>query len=213
MTQTRSTGSECPVSGLPKLSDQRGFTLIEVLIAIMVFSIVGVAMMRLTRRMIVARRAVKERSETIAQIHRTLSTLRSDLASVQNFAIAPLYGDADSLGFPVAREAAPGVQTPAYLTYYLERAEKSSSAQLMRAIRNFHGRGKKELLLSGVAELEWRYLKVEPEGIEEVDRWSDPRALPAAVRARIHISGIREPVEILCPIRASSNRQDDETDS
>lgn len=182
-------------------ANENGFTLVEVLAALTIFAIVGLATVTLMQRAIAARTAAKRATEQLMQTRQALSTLTSDLSSVQSFSLGPFQGNPDSLGFTVCAKYSNGVELLRYVAYFLESSGNSEYKKLVRSTLDFYGNREVEVLLPEVASMQVLYLQQQNHEARWIERWSDSEGLPLAVHVTILEPSAQEPMEIICPIR------------
>ncbi len=70
-----------------------GFTLIEILVALLIFSIIGVISSQLMSQTIRANETLRERGTRLADIHRVFQTLQRDVMQLTTRGIRDEYGD------------------------------------------------------------------------------------------------------------------------
>ena len=71
----------------------KGFTLIEVLVAFLIFAIIGVISSQLLSQTIKSRESLADRGERLAQIHRAMQVLQRDFMQLTRRPIRDQYGD------------------------------------------------------------------------------------------------------------------------
>ena len=71
----------------------RGFTLVEVLIALAVFAIVGLMSAQLLSRTLANHEVLGERSTRLAEVQRTMLILKRDLMQISGRSVRDLFGD------------------------------------------------------------------------------------------------------------------------
>ena len=71
----------------------RGFTLIEMLVALAVFAVLGVISATLMQRIVANEESLALRSERLAEVQRTMRFLKRDLMQIANRPIRDLLGD------------------------------------------------------------------------------------------------------------------------
>ncbi len=72
---------------------QGGFTLIEILIAFLIFAIVGFISSQLVSQTLNANETLSDRGSRLNEIHRAMSVLQRDLMQLTNRSIRDTYGD------------------------------------------------------------------------------------------------------------------------
>ena len=77
------------------LKQERGFTLIEVLVALLVFSIIGVISSQLMSQTIRSNEILDEHGTRLAEIHRGMQVIQRDVMQMINRPIRDEYGDTD----------------------------------------------------------------------------------------------------------------------
>ena len=71
----------------------RGFTLVEVLVALAVFAIVGLMSAQLMSRTLANHDVLNERSGRVAEVQRAMLILKRDLMQINNRSVRDLFGD------------------------------------------------------------------------------------------------------------------------
>ena len=71
----------------------RGFTLVEVLVALAVFAVVGLLSAQLLSRTLVNHEILSERSARLAEVQRAMLILKRDLAQITERPVRDLFGD------------------------------------------------------------------------------------------------------------------------
>lgn len=75
------------------LQKNRGFTLIEVLVAFMIFAIIGLISSQLMSQTISANENLTARGERLGDIHRAMQIMQRDLLQLTNRPVRDRYGD------------------------------------------------------------------------------------------------------------------------
>lgn len=193
---------------------QRGFTLLEMLIAMAVFAVMSVVAYQGLRAVLTADQVTREQAQRLADLQVTLSVLERDLAQVVDISVRDEFGDP----LPGLRLRAGGE----HQLLELVRAGAGGEQRLRRTAWQITERGLERRLWPGVdivdvdsmrvlpfAELvgEQQQLGLEsafhfivrtPSGLDRVDAWpladADPEAggLPMAVELVLDIPGLGE---------------------
>ncbi len=71
----------------------RGFTLIEILVALFVFAIIGVISSQLLSQSIQSHGQLSDRGKRLADVHRAMQVLQRDIMQINNRSIRDEYGD------------------------------------------------------------------------------------------------------------------------
>lgn len=173
-----------------------GFTLMELLIAIMIFSIVGVAIYSSFNVGIRAWRKAEASYEVRQEARYALDTIARGLRSAVNFKTMPFEGTANSVSFARALEISningenlQGVFKVTYsldaqsIYYTLQSYEESSKGE----------EGTKTILASGFSELEFKYAYLDGSEVIWKDYWSEEEAsIPLGVKITITYSSESE---------------------
>ncbi len=187
-----------PVSG------EAGFTLVEVLTALAIFSIVGVAALSLTQRMITARKKVSATNQQLRQLQRARRALSADLRRVERFPLAAFVGDAHSMTLPLVEPGPSGTGRLAAITYFAQADSGGTSQNLLRRQRDFKGHETTAIMFRKLERFNIRYLVAAGDGAEWQTAWHNSMALPAAVLVTLQPEGSERPVKVLYPIHSHS---------
>ncbi|NOX50579.1 MAG: type II secretion system minor pseudopilin GspJ [Gammaproteobacteria bacterium] len=76
-----------------RMGKSRGFTLIEVLVALLIFAIIGVISSQLLSQTISSNEHLSERGQRLADIHRAMQIIQRDVMQLTNRPIRDEYGD------------------------------------------------------------------------------------------------------------------------
>ena len=74
-------------------SSQKGFTLIEILVALFIFSVVGMISAQLLGRTLDAYEVLEDRGDRLSQIHRAMFVVQRDMLQYQDRAVRTASGD------------------------------------------------------------------------------------------------------------------------
>ena len=77
---------------LPRLRAASGFTLMEMLIAVLVFAMVGLISAQLLSRTLDSQSVIRERGDRLTDVHRAMQILQRDLMQLSNRPIREGYG-------------------------------------------------------------------------------------------------------------------------
>ncbi|MFQ5604082.1 MAG: type II secretion system protein GspJ [bacterium] len=196
---------------LTDLTNDHGFTLIEVLTAMSIFAIVGLATVAIMQKAVAARFAVRQKSEVLIQSSAAWLLLKSDLRSIRAFRLNSFRGHSDSLRFTASYCNANGQVRYRFISYYFETAPDYSAKNLMRTSTNLDGKQKTKQLLSNVKSLRFSYLQNQT--AIWTDSWSASDELPLAVRIEMATAFAGEIEEIIYPIRTSGKFNSNETEN
>ena len=72
----------------------RGFTLIEVLVAFLVFAIIGLISSQLLSQTVRQQASLSERGDRLGSVHRAMQILQRDIMQIANRSVRDQYGDA-----------------------------------------------------------------------------------------------------------------------
>ncbi len=185
-----------------KTNNDHGFTLIEVLVALTIFSVIGLSTFSLLNRVIMARTAVERAEEQLAQTRQALAQLSEDLSSAQISALLPIEGNSDSLVFASLVKLPNGGSALRRIAYVLRPENRGEAGQLIRVVSDFHGHREETPLLSEVMALHWQYLRSANLAAPWAEAWTSVVSMPRAVRVQIDFSSTQEVVNLICPIRS-----------
>ncbi len=184
-----------------------GFTLVEVLVAMTVFAIVGVGILTLTRRGIAARTSTKEHTERKLEARQAEITLQADLAAILPFTLGPLKGNADSLSFTIKAPTSQSHFQPMRVTYALSWEHAGALGDLVRTTFDFRDMTNRETILSQVTGLQVQFLEPEAAGFIWLDQWTDLERMPAAISVRLTAAGLVNGLEITMPLRSAITKK------
>ena len=198
----------------PEPVQQRGFTLLEMLVAMAVFAIMSVTAYQGLHAVLLADHVTREQAQRLADLQVTLSVLERDLAQVLDLSVRDEFGDP----LPGLRLRAGGE----HQLLELVRAGAGGEQRLRRTAWQITERGLERRLWPGVdivdvdsmrvlpfAELvdedqrlgmdsAFHFIVRTPAGLDRVDAWplpdADPEAsgLPMAVELVLDIPGLGE---------------------
>lgn len=180
---------------------ESGFTLVEVLAALTIFSIVGLATFTVMQRAVAARKLSKQKTERLMQVQQALAVLKADLSSIHDFSLHPFQGYQDSLRFTVLARRSGGVESGQYVAYFVKSSPEGRYKRLMRSTSDFYGNREEYELLTAVETIQFLYLQRQNNEARWTAHWSESEILPSAVQVRIFEPQAQEPMAITCPIR------------
>lgn len=151
--------------------NQRGFTLMELLIAITIFAIIGLASYHVLNTVSDTQQAMDERSSSLRQLQKAAVIIKKDFLQIQNRSIRSEYGDTlpslTTTGFYPIELSHIGWRNPAGLARSeVQRvAYEIKDHQLIRYYWNVLDRAQDskpftQILLNGVDEIKFRFLDV-----------------------------------------------------
>ncbi|RMF69627.1 MAG: prepilin-type N-terminal cleavage/methylation domain-containing protein [Calditrichaeota bacterium] len=179
--------------------DERGFTLVEMLAALTIFSLIGVAALVLLKNAVAARDATNEAAARLQRLHRAQSLLLSDLQQAATTRLGSFVGGSDSLSFTINhRDGDTG--GPARVRYWCEVDRVNGLKSLFRTRQTLSGETTEQRVLEHIQAIAFGYLFKNKKRFEWVDTWPDNKGLPTAVRATMALAQTGETVEILQPI-------------
>ncbi|MFQ5706621.1 MAG: prepilin-type N-terminal cleavage/methylation domain-containing protein [bacterium] len=186
----------------PLLAGEDGFTLVELLVALTIFSIVGLAAFTLLQRTVFARAVTMRQAQELAETRHALSTLVTDLSNARAFSLSLFKGFPDTVGFAMLSDLADDASVLRHAMYFLQESPDHEFKQLVRATSDFHGHEVQTTLLPNVATMQLSYLRKQTKGTRWVDDWGRSTDLPLAVRVRLDLPARKAPLQIVCPIRS-----------
>lgn len=203
------------------ITGQRGFTLLEMLIAMAVFAVMSLVAYQGLRAVLTADHVTREQAQRLADLQVTLSVLERDLAQVVDVTVRDEFGDP----LPPLRLRAGGE----HQLLELVRGGAGGEQRLRRTAWQITERGLERRLWPGVDIVDVQSMRIRPfadlvdeqqqlgmdssfqfvvrtaSGLERVDAWplpdADPEAggLPMAVELVLDIPGLGE-VRRLMPV-------------
>lgn len=186
---------------------EHGFTFVEMLTALSIFSLVGLATLAIMQRAVTSRKVTRQKTAALMQQQQAITAISVDLDSAQPFTVGPFRGYADSLRFTILRPSSEYFKIVQYVAYFLKRDEKGEGYYLMRSTSDFKGSTAAEKILSDVESMELQYLPRLKTEAQWQDHWSEADQLPLAVRIHILLTANSEPIEIICPIRSDGKNR------
>ncbi|MDZ7276619.1 MAG: prepilin-type N-terminal cleavage/methylation domain-containing protein [candidate division KSB1 bacterium] len=183
------------------MTNTQGFTLVETLVALTIFSIVGLTAFALLSRALAAHTAVERVTGELRQRQQSLTLLQNDLAGAQSFALAPFQGASDSLCFSRVVKRADGTTALCRIVYRVRPDSLSRGWQLVRTLTDFLGGKKTRLLLTELAGLQFRYWRREKGGGRWVENWPAAGVLPPAVCLQFTRQSGGQSLQLTYPIR------------
>jgi prepilin-type N-terminal cleavage/methylation domain-containing protein len=189
---------------LHELSSESGFTLIETLMALLIFALVGLAAFNVLQKGLAAAAAAEAANTRLAQTQAAWDALASDLAAAAHFRFAPLQGSADSMRFVGLIDSASDTGKLGLISYALEPEASGERRVLVRTARGFRGEQKSEILLPAIRAWRFEYLFKQRQKEQWQTGWANGEILPAAVRVRGVLAAEDKPFILLCPLRAHS---------
>lgn len=193
------------------VANERGFTLIEVMIALVIFTIIGMATFSLMQRALAMRKATQKVGRELADTVRFVGRLQADIEYAATRADLLFEGDPDSLWIlhPAPRDD--GEQERAEIRYFLGATAEGQDHELFRSATDAQGNRTTERLLATVAEWQCRYLQATPLAPKWRESWRRGMGMPLAVRLRMRLQSWPETREFIYPVRTGkqieSNRQ------
>ncbi len=199
--------------GLPAIAaDENGFTLVEVLAALMIFGIVALATLKLTQKAVSAGKVVTGETEVLQQLRYATASLSEDIASARRFSLSPFRGYADSLHMTVLAKAASG-QVPLQVRYYVRNDRAGDVRKFVRASSDFSGHREEDILVTHSGTVQFRYLQQAGQTSRWRNRWLDSDGMPLAVQVLIRGESDKKLSEIIFPIRTHRMALPDDRDS
>lgn len=184
-----------------KARSEDGFTLVEVLAALTIFAIVGLATFTLMQRALTSKTVSKRKAEKLRETQQALSLLKDDLSSTQTYALLPFQGYADSLRFTAFTTTEDGAVLACSIAYSVKGDPDSKYKRLVRSVLDFEGHRDRATVMQEVESMQIHYLADQNDPEAWQNHWLDAGYLPLAVRIRIFQPAIQNPLEVICPIR------------
>ncbi len=201
---------------LPHPARRRAFTLIEVMIAVLIIALLGIALNRFVAANLIALKASRDASDerrAMVGLENILKTAMLELPLTGQNRIAGVphkFGtfSSDTLewgcdpGVSLLTTAASGEYR---VVFQVKPVEKSSSVLELGLLRRpADGTQKDETwmpLMSNVAGLEIRYFH--PQLNAKVDRWNDPALVPSLIFVSIYRTADEPPFETVLTVPAA----------
>lgn len=167
----------------------RGFTLIEILIALAIFSLVGSVIVSVFNKGVFAWKKDYKEDSLHQKARLSLELIAAELRNMCSFKPIEFEGESSSIAF-ASHGSGKKEDALCRIEYYFDTLEKS----LKRNYRNVnhlysHKQGIDEKLISGVDDfhIQYAYLDYNTDIIWE-DTWEEKDVLPAGVRINISLS-------------------------
>jgi len=171
-----------------RIRNTQGFTLIEVLTALSVFSLVAVAIYSVFSTGIAAREKGESASSLCQDARIALDRMSKELRNTAGVSLYRFVGSPDMISFPTLEERRGHLEI-CYVTYYLETKEGNGSKTLRRTEETpVEGKSEPRDIASSVAEvkLTYRYKAADTGSYEWCDSWDS--SLQASYPLDVRIS-------------------------
>jgi len=165
--------------------NQSGFTLLEVLIAMSIFSVVGITTFALLKNTLSARRITERHISAKSAKQQFLHTINHDFANAVLFAGVGFNGDADLVEFASRMDNDSTGQNLVHVLYKLDSDAKTNTDQLVRLFSNFQNDVRREIIYSGITDIKFEYLQRQKKKMIWLPYFNKSDELPAAVRLQI----------------------------
>ncbi len=166
--------------------NQSGFTLLEVLIAMSIFSVVGITTFALLKNTLSTRRITEQHISAKSAKQQFLNTLNHDFANAVLFAGIGFNGSADKVDFASRMDNDTTGQNLVHVLYKLDTDSNANTDQLVRLLSNFRKDVRRETIYSGIANLKFEYLQRQKKKMIWLPCFNKSDELPAAVRLQIN---------------------------
>ncbi|GEM_PF-6767833 len=183
-------------------TDENGFTLVELLVALTIFSIVGMAVFSLFQEAIASRTKILKSREQIMEARKGIFKLDMELAGANSGYVRAFQGSSQALHFTGLIRSDETHRKLCSVSYILKVDPETATQRFMRKISDMMGYSEEETLLSSVEYVRFSYLRYFKGKPRWVDRWDDPTVLPLAVRIQIMPTSQQGiPVNKIYPVR------------
>ncbi|MFQ5628981.1 MAG: prepilin-type N-terminal cleavage/methylation domain-containing protein [bacterium] len=202
--------------------NERGFTLVEVMVALVIFSVIGVATFSILQKAVAARFAVKRVESELFSTSTAFSQLKNDLAQGTASFLSRVSGNADTLRlhgifalpretiskdvrqervFVVSRGRPGDSLANVKLLYFVTPDENSGTFRLYRALIDENGEPHTSVLLDGIVHWQIAYLQLTGKHVSWVGAWQNRQGLPRAVRVSLKLGTWDEQQDYIYPVR------------
>ncbi|RMD96703.1 MAG: prepilin-type N-terminal cleavage/methylation domain-containing protein [Calditrichaeota bacterium] len=192
--------SRVPAKGA-RFANEQGFTLIEAMIALTLFTVVGLAALALLKQGMAARKALTRVAGQLQQRRQLNLQLQQDLAALSNSVLQPFKGKADSLQFLTRRQVAGEPPALCRVTYFTRYSPEGKEVDLFRWQEDFTGFQEEKRLIRGVKSWQLAYLQIQNGNPRWMERWMDRSDLPVAFRIRYRLLSDPEINTLIFPLR------------
>ncbi len=194
--------------------DERGFTLVEVLVALTIFSIVGVTVLVMLQEALAVRAATRKWEETQQREAMHLSVIERDLTGAHLWGMSEFRGLPDSLRFFTRLLLLDGTVREQEVAYFIQPDSATGTNRLIRRVIAPEGE-EEGVLFAPVNQLSFRYLVLPPDtltwgGVEEeeeqqrkpewMDRWVSHSVLPLAIEMRVMLATDRDSLRVVTAV-------------
>lgn len=185
----------------PFMAEQRGLTLVEVLAALLIFSIIGVAAVTLMKVSIKTEERIEQVTGNLEQMQRAMAQLERDLQHARGYQGMGFSGSPDSLQFYILPDSTSALRGPGFLTYRILRQGGDGLLQLERRSTDFFGRSRREVFELPAMESDFGYLDAGEKSTVWRNVWSSKKEYPLALRFRLRVLPDQKIRETIIPIR------------
>ncbi len=165
--------------------DESGFTLVELLVALTIFSIVGVAVFSVLREAIASRAKIQSSRERIMETREGLMKIDTELAGATSFYVRAFQGTSQALHFTGLIRSGDAHRRLCSVSYVTQLDPVTATQRFMRKISDLKGHIEEQTLLASVKYVRFSYLRYVRGKPRWVDQWDDPTVMPLAVRIQI----------------------------
>ena len=183
-------------------NDENGFTLVELLVALTIFSIVAVAVFSVFQEAIASRTKIQHSRERIMETRAGLFHLDTELAGANSFYVRAFQGTSQALHFTGLIRSDEAQRKLCSVSYITQLEPGTATQRFLRKVSDMMGNTEEQILLSSVEYVRFSYLRYVKGKPRWEDQWDDPTIMPLAVRIQIMpASSQGAPVNKIYPVR------------
>lgn len=183
------------------LRNEHGFTLVEVMVALVIFTIIGVATFSILQKAVAARITAKRVVSELEAVSKTLTQLKYDLAQGTSSGMTRLSGSGDSLRLH-GMLLAPGDSLANMRVLYCVAPDEDNKAHsLYRIVTPPDAEAYTTVQLNKVTKWQIDFLQTIGNSARWTSAWRRRQGLPRAIRITLKVASWDEQQEYIYPVR------------